>query len=1426
VGWCGDAWLAVVIATIKVLGLKARDFAAVATAARRVVEYVQGGIDQPRRPDPLGYYAGRHAPVKGRALGSAAGLVGLSGKVSAAQLERLLTGRHAVTGQWLLPAVGSAGRAGARLPRPLPPLGDLPEVLTLSDAAAIAGVSPRYLARLARQQALVDVAAAASGDGDLSGDGGTERRPVRDRLRAIRDPETGKWLVPRAELARFMTEREPPTVVIGYDLTCAVPKSVSLLWAFGDESLRKDIAAALDAGVEAALAYLERHATFGTVGGKNRPGLGLAVASYRHELSRAEEPHLHDHNIIVNAVLVPLIANDGAPMPDERGVARVERRALDSEVLHAHVKTAGYIGAAALRHTLARSRGLSWGQVRNGVAELADFPADLLESFSSRHGETHEEFAQLVDAGFTPDAATMAAAQRGSRKAKRILPDAEVAANHAARLAAAGWTPEQVSALGAGRERRLQAPPDSEVSELFDRLAGPHGVTERQSTFTAPEVCQQVGAWASDRLDGDAIEGVAEGFLADPRVVHLQPTPRRRRNRPERIFTTVGLLEAEDSLLALCRQGRVDRGALPRATVDPATVEGAIAAVGVQLREARGDPGARLSDEQADLVRALLASNDLVRPVIGPAGTGKTEAMRAVVRALSEAGFAVLGTANGGRQAEDLHERLDVPARVVSSWLTLLDHAEDPHDVWPPGTTLVVDEATQVSTRDAERLVRYATRTGAVLILVGDPAQLGSVGAGGWFAHLVDAMPDTPALTINQRQRDPRLAEVRSALAALRSPEVGLALHALQRLAADGRVRLFDTRDELLAAVVDDWHSERRARRAAASAERAMSRMMAENHRDADLLNRAARERLRQDGTLRGAALRAAGREFQVGDEVITLTQAGHTLVPTGAPRSEYVRTGTVGTVRAVHLDPDVRRRQALTARFPGKGDVLVDWAYLTHRFPDGRDGGLAHAYALTAHKAEGATIPTARAVVPDDTSRPGLYVMLSRASEDLCAYLIRRRDLEADQDDEDWLPILDDATGVVSRLVDHLAQSRAERLASEHDPIAHAAHAVGRQHDLAELTALRRQATAQPGGVPDPHVLRRAELAAEAAIAARAPGEAPPELIARIGPRPHGGADRALWDRAVAALAIYHARHRPPVPRHVLGPPPADAGDGVESRWRQLRAHARQLAAGWAAHLDETRERRFHHRGQAVPRDRAIVGIHALLDHGWTPAALAARLTQREQDTVRSGAAVLDRRVQALLDRTGTDPTPYELAPPPTPRDEWDHTARLLHAAETHHLAARPTAELAAELHRLTRFLTADPTARRAESTVADTDPTAVRQRRHLIDAALARQIDHAATVLVHQPADYLVALLGARLTDPASAAVWDQRALAVEHYRHYVLGLPYGTRAAPPHAPAAEQALGPRPARASHRRRHDELRNLQATLDLGRRTVPHADI
>ena len=61
-----------------------------------------------------------------------------------------------------------------------------------------------------------------------------------------------------------------------------------------------------------------------------------------------------------------------------------------------------------------------------------------------------------------------------------------------------------------------------------------------------------------------------------------------------------------------------------------------------------------------------------------------------------------------------------------------------PPDPQRDGGWWIVDEASMVSTRHWTQLVDRADQTGATIIAVGDPAQLGAVEPGGLFAALVD----------------------------------------------------------------------------------------------------------------------------------------------------------------------------------------------------------------------------------------------------------------------------------------------------------------------------------------------------------------------------------------------------------------------------------------------------------------------------------------------------------------------------------------------------------------------------------------------------------------------------------------------------------------------------------------------------------------
>jgi conjugative relaxase-like TrwC/TraI family protein len=428
---------------------------------------------EPTRPgDPPG-------GLRGRARGAAAALAGLEAEVPLGTLARLLDGRHATTGRPLISAVGSAGRAHtAEAP---PPAG---RWLSLAEAARVIGVDPSYLRRLATR-----TAAASAGP------------PRRPEFHAEKDT-AGHWRVDRDEVLRFRGERPARRVVAAYDITCAAPKSLSILWAIGDNDLRGDIAAAMNTGIDAVIDYLAATAALARVHGQTRPGIGFAVASYLLDASPTGDPHLRLHNIVINALPVQI-------EPDSEPVWR----AVHATALSWRTTTAGYLGAAAMRHELSRRRGLTWSPVRNGVAELDAFPTQVLKAFSTRRRQLLQE---LQARGMATDGAGRDRARRWSLNAGHATPLCP--AELGTRLERLGWSPARLLALAAPRRARPVPPGGAEVSGLVralvaptTELAGAAGVTR---WVVEREVVRAVASWAGDRLPHPEIIDVVRRVLA------------------------------------------------------------------------------------------------------------------------------------------------------------------------------------------------------------------------------------------------------------------------------------------------------------------------------------------------------------------------------------------------------------------------------------------------------------------------------------------------------------------------------------------------------------------------------------------------------------------------------------------------------------------------------------------------------------------------------------------------------------------------------------------------------------------------------------------------------------------------------------------------------------------------------------------------
>ncbi len=179
------------------------------------------------------------------------------------------------------------------------------------------------------------------------------------------DPRSG------AALGRSFSP-EDERAVAGFALTFSPPKTVSVLWALGDQAVSSAVLSAHEAAVEEALAFLEDHAAFtrrGHGGISQVDTDGLVAASFVHRTSRASDPQLHTHVLVANKVR----AKDGHWL------------SLDARELFCHQKAAGMLYKAALRAELTARCGVSWTFVDdNGIAEVEGVPDELCAAWSAR----------------------------------------------------------------------------------------------------------------------------------------------------------------------------------------------------------------------------------------------------------------------------------------------------------------------------------------------------------------------------------------------------------------------------------------------------------------------------------------------------------------------------------------------------------------------------------------------------------------------------------------------------------------------------------------------------------------------------------------------------------------------------------------------------------------------------------------------------------------------------------------------------------------------------------------------------------------------------------------------------------------------------------------------------------------------------------
>ncbi len=758
-----------------------------------------------------------------------------------------------------------------------------------------------------------------------------------------RHPRTGDWLRPEGAGGGRGG---------GIDLTFSAPKSVSTIWALGDEAQRRSIEAAHAAAVTEAMSHLTsvvptvRRRYSGQV--VEEQALDLVAAEYRHTTARgvmdgdAPDPQLHSHVVVTSAV-----------RDDGRIVAVASR-----PIFRCAREVGAYYRSALAQELAGRGYRIESGTGKHGrYFEIAGVPAGLIDAFSKRSREVARAAERFrARRGRAPERGELRALKLENRKAKVLVTRADlqqVWTETAARYDFTG--PESERIRGETFTPKRERPLEDRVEECL---------TERAATFTVSEL----RAVLLEQSVGELLPSEALAFstrmIGERRILPLEGglmttlTVRAREQAIERRFTTL----AESA-------GR-DVGETARI---------------IACEQVADRIGGKLSGEQAQALE-LITGVERGAVLIGPAGVGKGVVIDAAARAEQLAGNVTFGIAVSGSTAQRLGQdspalagqtlTLDaLVARVSRGRLEIDEH-----------TTIYLDEAGMADTERLDRLTEVVANHGSKLVVIGDGAQLPSIGAGGMFDRLAEIAPSA-ALSNVRRTLDPGEQRAWADLRAGRSDRAMAYYH------SQGRLHMADTRDEAVEHAVQSWASLTETLPI-----EQVALISDASNKEIDRLNARAQHYRSQRGELGELEVEVPGVHYGVreGDRIAMIDQhheQGMTRIENGE-RGEVLKVTPAGEVL---IEFDRTGQQRVLA-----GDDLAK---------------VRLGYAQHIHRAQGATVTRTLVVTGSwQTSKEPAYVEASRARKGTDWYLARE-DLGTEGHDTDR----------IKRLAESMSRSHAQ---------------------------------------------------------------------------------------------------------------------------------------------------------------------------------------------------------------------------------------------------------------------------------------------------------------------------------------------------------------------------------------------------------------
>ena len=501
---------------------------------------------------------------------------------------------------------------------------------------------------------------------------------------------------------------------LGYDLTFSPDKSVSLLWARSDESTRRQLEETVFKATKDTLLHIKEHVLEDSVrrgkGGEIRESpQDLTFAVFQHGSSRAGDPQLHHHAVLLNTAQ----RQDGT------------WGALEAKAIYMQSGEIRKYFDLALASHLKRDFGIDV-EVRKEGIRIPGISQDLIDEFSKRRNE-------IWKIGEERGMTSAEARQRytlDTRESKKAT-ERELLPQWQEEFDKRGFTREKAQEILQWRGYDFSVAMSPEVKELevakrIDDVFAKFG--ERSLALTENELRRTV----AEKFVGFAIPaefpGLCEQVLADKRLLELAPSETGLRR-----FTTENILEQERKL----SRDAHDIAERQNHPMDPEKTRS------ILIRRV----GEGMSIEQAEATRRTLEKGDLAI-IYGAAGTGKSYSLSALREIAAVHGYSVRGLAPTGKAAENLEHASEIPSKTIHKYLHDLGKGRDKFEA---KDIIVVDEAGMIGTEKTKLLIEHAKQEGAKLVFVGDDRQLSPIDAGTPFSKLKEEFGAAEIVTMRRQ---------------------------------------------------------------------------------------------------------------------------------------------------------------------------------------------------------------------------------------------------------------------------------------------------------------------------------------------------------------------------------------------------------------------------------------------------------------------------------------------------------------------------------------------------------------------------------------------------------------------------------------------------------------------------------------------------